>query len=321
MSFRKLILIFSAFAALAISCKKDDDGVVKPGLTGTMQITGLPEFIAPGQRCTLTVKGATHPEGKELNYFWKILPTQTKYDTTYTSTNYIHTFADTLCTFTVYCYAYAEGYSSNSTYVYTSTMRAGRNGSITGVDYPTEMVKDQYVAKIGNQTWTVNNVSEPAYGEGFRNSEIMSGIFGRYYNYNEAIEACNSLGQGWTLPTLEDWQELETYVEANKGTSKTIAAALMGNASLNGTVMWDYWPAVGEITNTSEFAALPVGYANLASNIFEGLYEYSIFWTATTNPTNESMAYYKYMIYNQPDVYVGSADKDSFGASVRCIRK
>lgn len=322
MSFRKLILILSAFAALSISCKKDDDeSKAKPTLDGTLVIEGVPEFINPGQKYTLVAKGVEHPDGDELNYYWRISPSQTKYDTTYTVASYPHTFSDTLQTYTVYCYAYAEGYSNSSAFVYTTTMKGGRNGSITGIEFPSEMVNDQFVATIGTQTWTTNNLSENAFGEGFRNSEVMSTVFGRYYNYEDAVKACEALGTGWTLPTLEDWNVLEEYVKANMGGSKSMASALMGDASLNGEIMWEYWPAVGDITNSSGFSAIPVGYANLVSNIFTGSYKYSTFWTATSLETDDAMAYYKYLIYNQPDVYTGTADKESFGASVRCIRK
>ena len=63
MSFRKLILILSAFAAIAASCKKDDDDEAKPYIKGTMVIEGLPEFISPRKTYTFTVKGAEHPDG------------------------------------------------------------------------------------------------------------------------------------------------------------------------------------------------------------------------------------------------------------------
>ena len=321
MSFRKLILIISAFAALSVSCKKDDEGENKPALQGSMSIKGLPEFIEPKQTYTFTVEGAEHPEDKELNYYWRISPSQTKYDTTYTSASYTHTFSDTLQTYTVYCYAYADGYSNNSTFLYTTTMKGGRNGSITGIDYPNDEIGEQFYQTIGEQTWITNNYGGQAFGIGFRNADIMSNVFGRYCNYEEAVEACQSLGSEWVLPTMEDWAELEEYVKGNLNGSKTVAAALMGDAALNGETMWEYWPVVGDITNASGFSAIPVGYANLAANTFTGSYEYATFWTATSVETDDAMAYYKYLIIGQPDLYTSQGDKESFGASVRCIRK
>jgi uncharacterized protein (TIGR02145 family) len=55
--------------------------------------------------------------------------------------------------------------------------------------------------------------------------------------------------------------------------------------------------------------------------IFKGYMEYAAFWTADTVADEEGMAYYRYIIANQPDLMIGKADTKSFGASVRCIRK
>jgi uncharacterized protein (TIGR02145 family) len=85
--------------------------------------------------------------------------------------------------------------------------------------------------------------------------------------------------------------------------------------------MWQYWPAVGNITNKSGFSAIPAGFANLESNIFSGQYEYATFWTATEVEGNSKEAYYRYIICDEPDVFTGKGNKQSFGASVRCIKK
>ena len=106
----------------------------------------------------------------------------------------------------------------------------------------------------------------------------------------------------------------------------------MADASFNGTKMWEYWPAVGEISNGSGLAFLPVGYSNLGvtpaakSTVsypdasFEGLYEYSAFWTGSEVENNGNKAYYRYIIATQPHLMIGKAYKISFGASVRCVR-
>ena len=85
--------------------------------------------------------------------------------------------------------------------------------------------------------------------------------------------------------------------------------------------MWEYWPNLGTITNASGMSIIPSGYANLSSKSFEGIYEYATFWTSTVSESNENLAYYKYIYRDQPDVFTGEADRKSFGASVRCIRK
>lgn len=128
------------------------------------------------------------------------------------------------------------------------------------------------------------------------------------------------------LPTKEDWEKLETFVKAKTEADptsygKSVAAALMANASFNGDLILEYWPIVGDITNSSGFSAIPVGYANTEADTFHGPFEYAVFWTATSVEDNAEMAYYRYLICDQPDMFTGKAEKKSFGASVRCIKK
>lgn len=314
MNFRRLILITAVITAAFASCKKDKETETSPSIQGTMRILDLPEFVGPGQKCTLKVKGAVPPEDEKMQYCWKVSPSMSKYDTTEV---FVHTFSDTLQTYTVYCTAFATGYTSNSATNFTTVVKGGWNGSVTGKGYP----EDSSFTVIGDQTWTTTNASA---GEGatFRNAAVMADVFGRYYDFKQAHAACESLGEGWQLPSKEDWEKLDAYIKATPDLGKSTAAALMlQNAAFNGTAMWEYWPSVGDITNKSGFSVIPVGYANIKAGSFTGTYEYAAFWTSTSVEGEDSLAYYKYLICDEPDMYTGKADKNSFGASVRCIRK
>lgn len=334
MNFRKLI-----FAALvvcaAVSCKKDDDGTITPSLDGALSIVGLPPFVGVNQQVTLTPNGVTHPDGKELTYSWKVSPSA---PTAAKGETFRFEFTDTLQTCTVTCTASAEGYSSSYVSVYVTVVKGGKDGSIKGIDFPdasfSTPIDDNndntyFYWPIGSQTWMLNNVAERSSGKPYENCEVMSNVVGRYYNYNEAIAVCESLadasGMNWVLPTLEDWQTLESYVKseitADPSKGKTVAAALLGDATFNSNTMWEYWPAVGDITNSSKFSAIPVGYTNLKTSFFEGVYAYAAFWTATEDDKHENLAYAVNMVIGEPDIYYGARDKESFGASVRCILK
>lgn len=339
MKFHRLFYIGAMLLALT-SCKKDEDTSVTPSLNGALRIEGLKEFIKPEQTLTMKPVGASHPDGKELGYAWKVSPDMEKYDTTrYTNGlnkdgkesdgTFIHKFSDELKTYTVYCMAFASGYSALSTVGYTTVVEGGKDGSIKGIDFPTESITSTdgtyYYKTIGTQTWMVNNVCETAKGAPFRNAEAMSDVFGRYYTYDEAVKVCEALegGNKWELPSKEDWEILEGYIKSDiiDDNTKSVAAALMADATFNGTEMWEFWPEVGDITNASGFSAIPAGYANIAAKDFTGAYEYSVFWTATENPSDSNQAYCRYIFCDQPDTFCGSADKKSFGASVRCIKK
>ena len=325
MNFKRIIIALG-IAAAVISCKKDEEETITPSLNGYLIIENLPEFAAPGDKCSLTVKGVSHPEGGEIRYYWKVLPSKPTADTTET---FNFTFTDTLQTVTVQCYAFAEGYSGTSITAYATVVKGGTDGSIKGLEFPTDKITidgtDYFYKQIGTQTWTLNNMARKTSGKGYRDYDIMSDILGRYYNYNEAVAVCESLGSEWKLPALEDWNILSSYISTeiknDNSYAASTAAALMGNATFNGTLMWEYWPSVGQITNKSGFSAISAGYANLSSNSFTGTYEYASFWTSTSVENNDNSAYYTYIICDEPELFTGKGDKTSFGASVRCIKK
>ena len=327
MNFRKLII--TSFVCLAsFACKKEEEGTVMPSLDGYLTIKGLPEFVAPGTSFELTPEGAIHPDGKELGYYWKISPTKPAACTTKV---YTAEFSDTLQTCTVYCYAYATGYSGMSASSYVTVVKSGKDGSIQGIDYPDDAIIAEdgtyYYKQIGNQTWTINNIAEKSSGKAYKNTDVMSDILGRYYSYEQAKAVCASLStanQTWALPGLDDWKALESHVNAtltsDPDAGKSLAAALMADATFNGQTMWKYRPKVGDITNSSGFSALPSGYTNLKTSAFKGVNEYATFWTETETD-NSDEAYSVYLNFEEPELFIRKADKESFGASVRCILK
>jgi uncharacterized protein (TIGR02145 family) len=276
------------------------------------------------------VEGVIHPEGKKVNYCWRVAPSMSSYDSTDTP-SFTHTFSDTLQTYTVYCIAYAEGYNSMNTVNYVTTVKGGRNGSIKGINFTDDTINigdtTYYCTEIGEQTWTMNNIVTQTAGMAFADEDIMSDVFGRFYSYDEAVKVCESLPNDgtyeWKLPTRADWETLESYIKTQEENNaaqygKSVAAALMVNATFNGDLLWEYWPAVGDITNSSGFSAIPAGYVTFPTKTFKGVNEYAVFWTADEEG---DQAYCKYLIYNQPDTFTYLGDKASFGANVRCIKK
>ena len=139
MSFRKLyLLVFAAAVLTAVSCKKDDDTKVLPSLNGSLTFYA-PEFIAPGQKLTMTPKGVSHPKGDELGYYWKVTPGMTASDTTRyengltldgkeSDGTFSYTFPDTLGTYTISAYAFAKGYSGASRVRYATVVIGDMTG-------------------------------------------------------------------------------------------------------------------------------------------------------------------------------------------------
>ena len=336
MSHRKLnILIFAIAASVCIvSCKKDDETKVTPTLSGALSFS-VTEYVFPNTTLTMTPSGVTHPKDEGLGYYWKVTPTMTKTDTTRyqngldkngkpSDGSFTFTFPDTLQTYKVSGYAFAQGYSYTSKSVECTVVEGGIDRSITNLgiaDKPSITVDGivyPYVT-IAGLDWLCRNIADNSAGAPYKNSDVMSDVFGRYYSFEEAQTICP---EGWRLPTNAEWESAAKAYD-NK------MAALMGNAYFNGDLMWEYWPAVGDITNESGLSMIPAGYAMLSgkdadghytSAQFNGFNEYAAFWTADTVEGEEGMAYYRYIYCEEPVFQLGKVDTRTFGASVRCVR-
>lgn len=266
--------------------------------------------------------------------------------------HFTFTFPDTLKSYTVTCRAFASGYSGLSTSVQVEIVKGGIDGSITGIpfsDSETETIggKTYHVVKAGGREWLRRNLAEEGLGLPYRNCKAMNDVLGRFYNWNDAMKACP---EGWELPSDADWVALAEEAGADAGQDEFtamngVAAALMGDAKFNGSRLWEYWPQVGEITDKSGISMIPAGFAILgepdpdaekkaeASHLgdhmefiypnasFQGVREYAVFWTKDQVPGEPAMAYYRYLISDQPDMLIGKGNVNTFGASVRCVKK
>lgn len=349
MNFRRLNSLFLAalLGLAAASCKKDDEEVVILYLDGTMKVE-VPEFVLANEVVTMVPEGVTHPDDKGIGYYWKVTPVMTGYDTTRFESGlnaagkpsdgaFTFQFPDSLGTYTVYGYAFADGYSSSS--VNKSVTVVDPDKSITGKGispdedpYVTVNGRRYYYTTIGGRDWFKQNMAFTESGVPFRNGKPMDGVFGLFYNHEDALKICP---EGWRLPTLEDWAALGTAVTEEEddaadytySTIPGIAGKLMTNAYFNENRMWEYWPSVGKITNSSGICMIPEGFANLGEKDsegnypfakFTGAYEYAVFWTADI--ADDGMAYYRYIYCEEPDFMMGKGDINTFGASVRCVR-
>lgn len=340
----KLLIALAVGILAASSCKKEEEATVTPSLEGALTFHA-PAFIKPGETVSMTPKGIEHPEGKGVGFYWKV--SGEKSDTTRLENGlspdgkesdgtFVYTFPDSLAVYTVTCYAFAEGYTGSSSSKYVTTVKPGLNGSLTntGIRANDSHVdidgQDYYYTKIGSLEWMRNNLGVRKGGAPYDNADIMSDVFGRFYNYEDAMTACP---KGWRLPTENDWLALGTTINGKEtskyGIIEGVAAKLMADARFNGVDMWDYWPEVGPLTNNYGFAAIPAGYLNLGEKnesgeypeaVSKGVYEYSVFWTADPVDGESGMAYYRYIVANQPDMFTSKGDMANFGASVRCVR-
>jgi uncharacterized protein (TIGR02145 family) len=133
-------------------------------------------------------------------------------------------------------------------------------------------------------------------------SEMNCHRYGRLYTWESAKEGCQSLGNGWRLPTNDEWQKMAKHYGGVRGDSdddgKSAYKELMvgGGAGFNVQFGGRHSPENGE-------------YARLDAHGF--------YWTATeTNPTNA-------WFYNFGQARFLNRHSDGekkMALSVRCVR-
>ena len=328
MKLNKLFLLLgvTAIASLSLfSCKSDDDDEDTSYVSGTVSFS-VPKYAIAGDVITSTPSGGyTNEYGTDVGYYWIVSPTQTARDTTRyqgddssVKGTFTYTIPDTLCTLTISCYAYSADYYPISS---SSTCAIVSEKSLTEVVIPEGVTSSTFVDERDNKeyvtiekdgvTWMAQNLSWADAGYAYWLCSPMNDLFGRYYNWEEANEACPD---GWHLPELEEWKTL------CGGSFSGVAGSLMVDAYFNGDRMWEYWPKVN-VNNSTGFSAIPTGYGVCGSDedfVFDGDMEYSLWWTATSNSDDEGIVVALYE--DKTDMSYFSLDKESFLAPIRCVK-
>lgn len=338
MKIRDIVFIGLSAAMIALSsCKKDSDtSTTKEYLNGSPTFSMKP-FVKKGETFSLTPKGVTNPgtgSAADVGFYWtgswdsKKDTTKTEADKTGDGTFKFET-PSKVGTFTVNCVAYATDYytasGSATFYVVDAALDSTVAGAYSKSDPTIIDSRDRstyYTTTFNGKTWLKNNLYYQDSGVSYENSEAMDPIFGRYYTWNEAMSACPA---GWHLPSDAEFVEMANALtsDGSKFSAKErltdVAGGLMVDAKFMGTRMWEYWPQV-KITNKAGLSALPVGYAmdQGTTHKFNGVESYAAFWTSDSE--DDDMAFYRYIYVKQNDIQIGHGDKESFRASVRCVK-
>ena len=307
-----VLAVFSAF-----SCKKDEEEtVVKPYLYGLD--FDLATFARPGDTFVLNPYGVfyteTEPGVEKYTYKWRVNTDEYQEMETFTLK------VQAVGNYTVTCQVsdpdnnyYANSVSKT---IIVIDPALGKTLTGTGIVASDDHITDPrdkageneyFYTKIGELEWFRNNLAWTGEGLAYENADVTSYPLGRYYTWDEAMEACP---EGWRLPTDEEWASLGNN-----------AGPLMCDAYLNSKKMWEYWPHVTR-TNTLSLAVIPSGYAlpAITTPTYKRLYDYAAFWTATVSAENPSMAAYRYIHVEENEVRSTYAEKGSLALSVRCVR-
>jgi len=339
MSLKKSVwAILAIFIAFNItSCKKEEEDETYLVFSGSLDFS-LQKFVKAGDVLKLVPKGLKiYDDETTYGYYWKVDPTQTALDTTKTESDprtvlgeFVYEIPDTLCTLKFTVVVFGTDYYTTS--VYHSTTILDEEKSLTGLDFSacdgvfidSRDGKEYPYSTIGDLDWFSKNLAYNGVGVPYENCDVTCNVFGHFYNWKEAKEACP---EGWRLPTEEDWINLAKAYISNKefsplGTFPGISGHLASDETvLNGEdeSLWEYWPAV-KYANDDSMNVLPFGYCVTGENTysFDGFSDYAVLWTGTSY--SDEQAVYRYIFESSPDVYAAVSDKESFLANVRCVR-
>lgn len=330
----RLALAAFCVAVAVTSCKKnDDDEDALPSMTGQLTFD-LPLYSLVGETYSLTGNSVVAPTSG-VTYCWYsagLIDTIKGQSATIT-------IPDSLATFAVQYIAKCSGYYNQSVSNNITVVKPGRNGSIVGLPQAKDSILDvrenkwYHVKEIGNLRWFTENLNYEGAGVPYGNAPAAGTVFGRLYTWKEATggEARTGLGngpqgvcpEGWSVPTKEDWQDLAKAALGVDNVEffddwKGVGDALAVSATFNGS---DIWPFSGVATPNNKLGwnALATGYVTNNGNNFGMLFKYGFWWSSSEKDSNS--AYYRYIFYNQTGCPVNHVSKDSFGVSVRCVKK
>ncbi len=125
--------------------------------------------------------------------------------------------------------------------------------------------------KIGDQEWFAENFryeSEESWAYDDDDSDVES--FGRLYSWNAAI---NDAPEGWHLPSKEEYEQLEKFVESN---GKNVAGKALKSCEK------EIWNEEGNGVDEFGFAALPAGYYDFDNgDEYQNKGEMADFWSSS----------------------------------------
>ena len=175
--------------------------------------------------------------------------------------------------------------------------------------------------QIGNQCWLNENLDVGTRINGTQDASNNGTIekycyndvsancttYGGLYQWNEAMQYSTTNGAqgvcptGWHIPTIAEFQTLQTTVNNDGNSLKAIGQGSGGGAG----------------TNTSGFSALLAGFRELYDGSFSNLGNYTYFWSSTVYDATYPRVLYLYYIES---VFVLDYSTKDYGFSVRCIK-
>lgn len=288
-------------SALVLSCKKDEETTTK-SISGSWSTANLDKYISPLSEVrfelesTLALDEEDVKAGKEIKYSAAVTGGAIK-DSTMAGFTFV---ADSKCgAASVKITASCSGYS---------TRTISTAATIVDASYVT-VVRTPADATINGVVWNRLNVQNDAVGIPYEKEKLFWDILGGYYTAEELPSVCPA---GYKLPTLAQWDGL--FADG-----RTAGDLMDGKVEMAEKVMWNHYSDnVFKLTNSTNFSALPCGYALKLDKEFY-FYDYgesACYWVMDgSEPVcvkifSEDPSYTTY--------YPSTSD---FAANVRCVKE
>jgi uncharacterized protein (TIGR02145 family) len=182
---------------------------------------------------------------------------------------------------------------------------------------------------IGTQIWMVENLKTTKYNDGtdiplvtdsiswntlltpgycwYNNDELTyKNTHGALYNWY-VIKTGNLCPTGWHVPSDEEWKILTDYLGGER-----IAG---GKLRISGKSHWDNNNT--NVTNESNFSALPGGLRDMKSGSYAFISSAAFFWSSTENSSTHAWGRF---LQSPPEKVYRFAFHKAYGYCIRCIK-
>ena len=117
---------------------------------------------------------------------------------------------------------------------------AARFAGSSGKDQDPSGAKYSFKRMADGKNWTTVNLNVDTDGSYcYEDSDLNCGRYGRLYTWDSAQRGCQSLGDGWQLPTNDEWRQLAKHhgglreESADSGRAAYVALLTGGNSGFN----------------------------------------------------------------------------------------
>jgi uncharacterized protein (TIGR02145 family) len=127
--------------------------------------------------------------------------------------------------------------------------------------------------------------------------------FGRLYTWDTALVVCGQLGEGWRLPSYEEWKELARHY-----------GGIFGDSDDNGKAAYIALTAGG----SSQFNALLSGGSD-PNGGYKRIDAHGFYWTSTE--ATDSTAWFGNFGKGRPALFIQNDGEKTRAFAVRCVKE